>query len=79
MGAYKEYNGDIIPESDNLLFWFECKVCHEKWFNSFCICPKCGKVRKFKILSTEQAIQAMHDKNELHRMSVYGLLLAMEK
>jgi formate dehydrogenase maturation protein FdhE len=79
MGAYKEYNDKIISESDNLFYWFECKVCHDKWFNSFCICPKCGKVRKFKILSTEKAIEAMMDRDSLYKMSVYGLLLDMEK
>jgi hypothetical protein len=74
MGAFKCYNDQIIGEGDNLLYMFECKVCHERWFSSFCQCPKCNRMNKFKILSGEQAVRTIQDNQELYRMAVYGLL-----
>ena len=74
MGAHKSYNDQIVGENDILLYMFECKSCKERWFSSFCQCPKCGKVRKFKILSSEQAAQVIRE-NQLIQQSVYGLLL----
>lgn len=77
MGAHKSYNNVIVGENDILMFWFQCKVCGEKWFSSFCLCPSCNKVNKFKILSGEQAIEAMKDSAELdhmYRMAIFGLL-----
>ena len=35
-------------------FYFECKFCKERWFSTFCYCPRCKRVRKFKILSEEE-------------------------
>ena len=36
-------------------FYFECKRCGERWFSTFCQCPRCKRVRKFRILSEEEA------------------------
>jgi len=77
MGAQVCYNDKIIEQNDKLMFWFECKVCHERWMSSFCFCPKCNRVNKFKILSGEQAIKEMQyqtEIDELYQLAIYGLL-----
>ena len=77
MGAQVCYNDKIIEQNDKLMFWFECKVCHERWMSSFCFCPKCNRVNKFKILSGEQAIKEMQyqtEMDELYQLAIYGLL-----
>ncbi len=75
MVAYKSYNNQIVGGEDVLLFVFECKVCQKQWFGSFCQCPSCKKVTKYRILSSERAIQVLMQNEALHQMSVYGLLL----
>jgi len=79
MGAFKCYNDQIVAEGDNLLYMFECKVCGERWFSSFCQCPKCKIVKKFRIMSSEQAIRVIHENEELYKMAVYGLLMEYYK
>jgi hypothetical protein len=78
MTAYICYNDDIIENNEiKLMFWFECKICHERWMSAFCYCPKCNKVNKFKILSGEQAYNEMQSNaymNELYMLAIYGLL-----
>ena len=77
MGAQVCYKNKVVQQNDRLMFWFECKVCHERWMSGFCFCPRCNRVNKFKILSGEQGYQEMKNNailNELHRMAIYGLL-----
>jgi hypothetical protein len=40
-------------ESNISWFYFECKTCGERWFSTCCECPRCKKIRKFKVLSEE--------------------------
>ena len=75
MGAYRTYNDEIIEHDVILYFVFECKVCNETWVSSFCICPRCKKINKYRLLSNEQARQLMMENEIFHQMSVYGLLL----
>ena len=75
--AYKSISGEKLANTDVLVYTFECKVCHEIWFSCFCICPKCKKVNKFKILSGEQAFQSMIDRknfDDMIQLSIFGLL-----
>ena len=49
----------IFPDSeefdpdDIVFFYFECKRCGERWFSTFCQCPGCKRVRKFRILDID--------------------------
>ena len=46
----------LLYEQPNIsYFYFECKVCGERWFSTFCQCPRCKNVNKYKILSEEEA------------------------
>lgn len=77
MGAQVCYNDEVVNGDDKLFYWFECKICRERWMSSFCFCPRCNRVNKFKILSGEAAIQQMRENavmDDLVQMAVYGLL-----
>lgn len=56
-------------------FYLECKTCRERWFSTFCICPRCRKVTKFKILSEEEADNYRMEKffeNQIHFVMMRG-------
>lgn len=77
MGAQVCYNNEVVNQDDKLMYWFECKVCRERWMSAFCYCPKCHRVNKYKILSGEQAFQEMKANaymDECYQLAIYGLL-----
>lgn len=74
MGAHKCYNDKVVSDEVQLFYMFECKKCSERWFGSFCQCPKCKEKYKYRILSSEMARQEYINNYEMQRMAVYGLL-----
>ena len=46
-----------VLEGYIIFFFFQCKVCGEQWFSTFCQCPRCKRLQKYKILDTQAAME----------------------
>lgn len=69
------FDEEIISKDNIVYFYFECKRCGERWCGTFCQCPHCRRVRKFRILdgieAEEQYIQTMI-KDRIHFVMLVG-------
>lgn len=45
---------DIIEKEICTFFFFECKRCNTRWISTFCYCPYCMRVQKFRILDAHE-------------------------
>lgn len=48
------FNDGIIHDDSIVFFYFECKRCRERWCSTICQCPRCKRVRKFRILDSQE-------------------------
>lgn len=48
------FNDEIIHNESIVFFYFECKRCKHRWCSTICQCPHCKRVRKFRILDTQE-------------------------
>jgi hypothetical protein len=43
---------EILDGENVVFFFFQCKFCDTQWISTFCICPYCQRIQKFKILDS---------------------------